>query len=131
MAPSIRACFTVCSLYSSMTDNNKTSVFRVLLQSIDELKQQATATTPPEKLARAQALLLYQIIRLFDGDPTLKSHADKDMPLLAKWADDLCKVRDNLGEVLEVEESRVRGDPTISWEASTLDIHILFHGMIR
>ncbi|KAH8653802.1 hypothetical protein BX600DRAFT_553451 [Xylariales sp. PMI_506] len=117
MAPSMRTCFSVSTLYSSMTDSNKTSVFRVLLQSIEELRHQAaTATTPFEKLARAQALFMYQIIRLFDGDPSLKSHADKDMPLLVKWLDDLRKVRENLGMPSDLDETKLRSNPPSSWE---------------
>ncbi|ODM24455.1 hypothetical protein SI65_02045 [Aspergillus cristatus] len=97
MPSSIQSCLTVCALYSSMTSSNKTSVFRVLCQSLNELKQQQQlANTPLEKLARAQALFLYQIVCLFDGDLTLRSNANRDMLLLQDWLDDLCKIRENL-----------------------------------
>ncbi|RDW56818.1 hypothetical protein BP5796_12885 [Coleophoma crateriformis] len=97
MPSSMRACFTASTLYSNITSSNKTSVFRVFCQSLDELKQQQMANTPQEKLARAQALFLYQIIGMFDGDVTLRSNADRNMSLLQDWLDDLCKVRENLG----------------------------------
>lgn len=96
MPPSIMTCFTVCALYSAVTEGNKSIVFRTLHQSISELDRYHTANTPQEKLARAQALFLYQTIRLFDGDLTLRSDADKDMELLLKWVDDLVKVRESI-----------------------------------
>lgn len=117
MPASIRSCFTVSALYSSMTSSNKTSVFRVLCQSLDglEQQQQQVASTPQEKLARAQALLLYQIIGLFDGDVTLRSNADRNMPLLQDWLGDLCKIRENLG----TPESMNDPNPPRSWEVRT------------
>lgn len=102
-----------------MTSSNKASVFRVLCQSLNELKQQQQlANTPLEKLSRAQALFLYQIICLFDGDLTLRSNADRDMLLLQDWLDDLCKTRENLRTQ---ERADIRGGPNlpISWEVGT------------
>ncbi|KAK9482017.1 hypothetical protein V1527DRAFT_477764 [Lipomyces starkeyi] len=118
MPSSIRSCFTVSALYSNMTSSNKTSVFRVLCQSLDELKQQRLANTPQEKLARAQALFLYQIICLFDGDLTLRSNADRDMPLLQDWLDELCKIRENLvtRESMNSVDLGVDPSPPRSWE---------------
>ena len=116
MPSSIRSCFTVSTLYSNMTSSNKTSVFRVLCQSLNELKRQQSANTPQEKLARAQALFLYQIIGLFDGDVTLRSNADRNMPLLQDWLDELCKIRENL----RTPESMNDPNPPRSWEVGTL-----------
>ncbi|RDL39692.1 Uncharacterized protein BP5553_04032 [Venustampulla echinocandica] len=116
MPSSIRSCFTVSTLCSNMTSSNKTSVFRVLCQSLNELKQQQLANTPQEKLARTQALFLYQIIGLFDGDVTLRSNADRNMPLLQDWLDELCKIRENL----RTPESMNDLNPPRSWEVGTL-----------
>ena len=116
MPSSIRSCFTASALYSNMTSSNKTSVFRVLCQSLNELKGQQLANTPQEKLARVQALFLYQIIGLFDGDVTLRSNADQNMPLLQDWLDELCKIRENLG----MPESMIDPKPPRSWEVGAL-----------
>jgi hypothetical protein len=116
MPSSIRSCFTVSTLYSNMTSSNKTSVFRVLCQSLNELKRQQLANTPQERLARAQALFLYQIIGLFDGDVTLRSNADRNMPLLQDWLDELCKIRENR----RTPESMNDPNPPRSWEVGTL-----------
>ena len=101
-----------------MTRSNKTSVYRVLCQSLDELKRQQSANTLVEKLARAQALFLYQIIGLFDGDVTLRSNADQNMPLLQDWLDELCKIRENL----RTSESMNDPSPPGSWEVGTLTL---------
>jgi hypothetical protein len=106
-----------------MTSSNKTSVFRVLCQSIDELKGQQLAITPLEKLARAQALFLYQIICTFDGDLTLRSYADRTMLLLQDWLDELCKVRENLktSDSMNSVDKRTDSSPPRSWEVGTLN----------
>ena len=116
MPSSIRSCFTASTLYSNMTGSNKTSVFRILCQSLNELKGQQLAITPQEKLARAQALFIYQIISLFDGDVTLRSNADQNMPLLKDWLDELCKIRENL----RTPESMKDPKPPRSWEVGIL-----------
>ena len=109
---SIQSCFTVSTLYSNITSSNKTSVFRVLCQNLNELKRQQLANGPQEKLARVQALFLYQIIGLFDGDITLRSNADRNMPLLQAWLDELCKIRENL----RTRQSINHLDHSRSWE---------------
>jgi hypothetical protein len=122
MPSSVRSCFTTSTLYSNMTNNNKTSVFRVLCQSLDELKEQRSANTPQEKLARVQALFLYQIICLFDGDLTLRSNADRDMAVLQDWVDELCKIRKNLKASGGTSSSGIAeySEPPRSWGVSIL-----------
>lgn len=71
---------------------------------------------PIEKLARSQALFLYQIIRLFDGDVALRAQGEKDMGLLKTWLDDLCHIRNNLGDLARLEYATVREQPSIEWE---------------
>ena len=95
-----------------MTDSNKTSVFRVLCESLKELAQLGVVNTPQEKLARTQALFLYQVIGLFDGDVTLRSNADRNMGLLRDWVDELCKIRENLRTSESVNDLK----PPRSWE---------------
>lgn len=114
MPSSIQACFTASSLYSNMTTTNKISVFRVLCQSLEDLKRAQSDKTPQEQLARVQSLFLYQIIGLFDGDVTLRSNADRNMLLLQDWVDELCNIRENL----TAAESTNKLNPPPSWEVS-------------
>lgn len=95
-------------------------VMRVLHSSVRELvdtEAGRVVATPAEKLARAQTLFLYQIIRLFDGDVILRAQGEKDMPLLQTWLGDLCRMRGNLGDLAEFENGVVRKKPPkIEWE---------------
>ncbi len=76
--------------------------------------------TPIEKLARSQALFLYQIIRLFDGDVTLRVQGEKDMGLLKTWLGELCRIRDNLGDLALLEYASVREQSPVEWEVCCL-----------
>lgn len=97
-------------------------VMRVLYSSARELvdtEAGRVVATPAEKLARAQTLFLYQIIRLFDGDVILRAQGEKDMPLLQTWLGELCRMRGHLGELAEFENGVVRKQPPkIEWEVS-------------
>lgn len=106
-----------------MTSSNKPSVLRVLCQNLNELKEQESANTPQKKLARVQALFLYQIICLFDGDLTLRSNADRTMPLLLDWLDELCKIRENDRVSEHANAVEMRADPNSQklWEVSILE----------
>ncbi|KAJ8130556.1 hypothetical protein O1611_g3075 [Lasiodiplodia mahajangana] len=72
--------------------------------------------TPIEKLARCQALFLYQVIRLFDGDIALRAQGEKDMAILKTWLEELRRIRDNLGDLSRLEYSSVKEEPPIEWE---------------
>lgn len=100
-------------------------VMRVLSQNIEELvsaNTTASTVTPLERLARTQALLLYQIIRLLDGDVTLRAQGEKDISLLQTWLEELCKIRNNKSghdaSVARVDEVQQPED----WQASTRDL---------
>ncbi|KAF2968246.1 hypothetical protein GQX73_g5348 [Xylaria multiplex] len=109
--------YTTCLTYTNQTAVNRAVVLRVLHDNVADLKATANNTTlvPQEKLARVHALMFYQTIRMFDGDITLGQQADDDMALLESWNKDLCKVRDNLDD-LSNKENSVRDHPPESWE---------------
>ncbi|KUJ14697.1 uncharacterized protein LY89DRAFT_671121 [Mollisia scopiformis] len=118
MPPCILSCFSTSVLYANRTPANTATVLRALQQSVRELlaaESQRAMNTPTEKLARTQALFLYQVIRLFDGDIALRVQAEKDIALLESWLGELCKVRENLGYSLDIEGSR-REEPPKEWE---------------
>lgn len=111
----ILSCFTACVLYENRTTANTAMVIRALHGNVRELLEfeaGRTTATPTEKLARAQALFLYQIMRLFDENITLRSLAERDMPTLEKWLGELCKIRENLGDL--GDDPRSQGAP--EWE---------------
>ncbi|KAL7628597.1 hypothetical protein AAE478_000112 [Parahypoxylon ruwenzoriense] len=110
--------FSVCVLYTNLTEANRGLVLRALHENTIDLVRAAggTALTPREKLARVHALIVYQTIRLFDGDITLGQQAENDMPLLETWTNELGKLRDNLKESADMDVAGVRGNPPKSWE---------------
>jgi hypothetical protein len=57
-----------CALYITKNDINKGFIFRHIEQRMNELLAMENLDTPIELLAKTQALILYQIIRFFDGD---------------------------------------------------------------
>ncbi|KAH6653126.1 hypothetical protein BKA67DRAFT_536821 [Truncatella angustata] len=64
----LRTAFGLCGAFSCMNERNKHTLFQVLDAEMSELIKPPTASTLLEDLARMQAIVLYQIIRLFDGD---------------------------------------------------------------
>ncbi|KAI0966177.1 hypothetical protein F4678DRAFT_302904 [Xylaria arbuscula] len=97
----ILSCFTTCVLYANRTPANVAMVMRAVSDSAREFVESeayVVVSTPLEKLARSQTLFLYQIIRLFDGDVTLRAQGEKDIGLLKTWLGELCRIRDNLSD---------------------------------
>lgn len=126
--PCIVSCFSTCVLYQNRNSINIAMVVRALQADIKGLVESESARravlTPVEKLARTQALFLYQVIRLLDGDVMLRAQGERDLPLLGGWVDELCKVRENLGNLAQLENGVVRTEPPAEWEVSTLVLKI-------
>jgi hypothetical protein len=117
--PCILSCFTTCVLYAGRTPANTTMVMRALhgsARGLVEAEAHRVTSTPVEKLARVQALFLYEIICLFDGDIALRAQGEKDMPLFNTWLGELCSIRDNLGDLARLEDASVRKQPPLEWE---------------
>jgi hypothetical protein len=57
-----------CAMYMAKNDINKQMIFRGIEVRAKELLKPPHSTAPIEVLARVQSLLLYQVIRLYDGD---------------------------------------------------------------
>jgi len=117
----ILSCFTLSVLYENRTQENTAMVMRALHSSVRELVNAETSravATPVEKLARTQALFLFQIIRLLDGDVILRAQGEKDIPLLKIWLGDLCKMRENLANQALLGEIVMRRHPPGEWTVS-------------
>ncbi|RYP67545.1 hypothetical protein DL771_007195 [Monosporascus sp. 5C6A] len=115
----ILSCFAANVLYTNRTQASTAIVMLTLHSSVKELVDAEAGriiATPVEKLARTQALFLYQIIRLLDGDVMLRAQGERDIPLLQTWLGDLCRVRDNLGDLAQLGDSVMRKQPPIEWE---------------
>ncbi|KAI0117334.1 hypothetical protein F4814DRAFT_284026 [Daldinia grandis] len=116
--PCILQAFSVCVLYTNQTEATRGFVLRVLHENAHNLKSTVSGAslTPREKLARVHALLVYQTIRMVDGNATLGQQADDDVPLLEAWNGELRKLRDNLEDFAELDAVEIRNKPPESWE---------------
>jgi hypothetical protein len=61
---------------------NSSVIFKVIEARVADLVAASPPTTLPESLAETQALLLYQIIRLFDGDIAARASGELLIPYL-------------------------------------------------
>ncbi|CAJ2502414.1 Uu.00g098080.m01.CDS01 [Anthostomella pinea] len=116
----ILTCFSTSVLYAHRTPANTGMVMRAIHSSVRELidaeGSRGVLATPTEKLGRAQALFLYQIIRLFDGDVILRGQGERDMWLLETWLGELCKIRENLGDFALLGDGVARMQLPPEWE---------------
>lgn len=91
-------------------------MFRILEKHAKHVVDTCSSDTdnPREALARVHALLIYQIIRLFDGDVRQRNQAELAMPTLVAWNLHLRKLRD---EMNPHGENGLLNPPT-NWEVS-------------
>ena len=88
--PVIQDIFGVCALYCSpKTSNYQTTMWRIIDGNVARLFQDPIPSSLPEHLARVQALILFQIIRLFDGDIRQRAQAEQCDTILASWTQEL------------------------------------------
>jgi hypothetical protein len=79
-----------CALYSAKNSDNESLVFGDVSRKARELvERQQVFHSPLDLLASIQALLLYQIIRLLDGDIRLRAEAESNEVTLISWTDQL------------------------------------------
>lgn len=82
-----------CALYSTHNDENRNAAVRIVRHKAKDLveRRNAALKSPWETLASLQALLLYQIIRLFDGDIRLRAEAEADGTYQGQWSQEILK----------------------------------------
>ncbi|KAH8807205.1 hypothetical protein F5884DRAFT_856786 [Xylogone sp. PMI_703] len=109
--------FCVCALYLNKTD-------RIIDSKSDALLSYAGNWSIAESLACVQAMILFQIIRLFDGDIRQRAIAEQQESVLTLWTAELRR--------------RTRGYPSVaepSWHdwlfAESVRITILVSAMLK
>ncbi|OAX81042.1 hypothetical protein ACJ72_04618 [Emergomyces africanus] len=98
----IQDAYSCCSIYSTKNSKNQRAVRRIIEHKVAILlsihrqppPRQQQQQFPPklslsQHLSRAQCLLIYQIIRLFDGDIRQQALAEHDAPILAAWIQEM------------------------------------------
>jgi hypothetical protein len=77
------------AMYLMKTPKNKNTIIRTISSKISSLLSSSVLWSLAENLAAVQALIIYQVMRLFDGDLNQRPLADQHNALLAKWTDEL------------------------------------------
>lgn len=91
LPPVIQDILGVCALYTQKQECNQQLVYRILSQKASALIESYNPEklSPMEHLASVQALILYQVIRLFDGDIRQRADAERTDPILHVWTEQL------------------------------------------
>lgn len=79
--------YCTCADYISKGTTKETRIFHILSSKVDQLisKRQYQRLSFEDKLASVQALIIYQIIRLFDGDIRQGGIAEAQFQVLDTW----------------------------------------------
>lgn len=103
--------YAACAIYSTKTEQNSFVAFTVIESKANELLRSPNqgSWTSKDLLAAVQALLIFQFIRLFDGDIRQRAQAEKAEPVLEAWT----------GQLVErtIEERSYTAETAPSWSS--------------
>jgi len=89
--PAYQDCVALSALYMCKTVRNRSVLANAIGTKISSLISASASWNLVEHLAAVQALIVYQVIRLFDPDLGLQGKAEKDNALLELWSAHLWK----------------------------------------
>ncbi|KAH7197613.1 uncharacterized protein B0J16DRAFT_328630 [Fusarium flagelliforme] len=112
------AAFSAASAYSARTPENKGWVCKLIADMAKDIHREGEcASTPGEKLARVQALVVLDSIRMFDGDVTMRATSERELPQFMAWMFALKEIEEELKFGDEPATTMLKGPPPQSWEA--------------
>ena len=85
----LQGAMSASSLYSNKNEMNEAMVWEIITTQVTQLTEPRPYWTVAEHLACVQAFVIFQIIRLFDGDIKQRSDAEQQEALLTSWTDSL------------------------------------------
>ena len=87
----LQGAFTICAVYLTINRSNKSTVFQIIEAKAADLLQRndGPAISIADSLACVQALILVQIVQLFDGDIRQRAIAEQNESTLAQWTEQL------------------------------------------
>jgi len=104
--PVIQDVLSSCALYSGKNKENESLVFGDISRKAGQLvDMHRSFLLPVDLLASTQALLLYQIIRLLDGDIRQRADAEANEAILVSWTKQLLGRTRLLGRSNDSESS--------------------------
>jgi hypothetical protein len=116
--PALQDALSACALYCLKNPENQVLVFRNLEHKRQQLidKIDPLLASKLDLLEALQALILYQIISLFDGNIRLRAQAEADEPILLKWASHLnSRTREVQPQLAPIEAQFTPGSTSPSW----------------
>ncbi|PMD44827.1 hypothetical protein L207DRAFT_551804 [Hyaloscypha variabilis F] len=87
--PPLQDAISMAALYMSKNEKNEVMVWDIISTKAATLLEPRVSWSVAEHLACLQALVIYQIIRLFDGDIRARADAEKSEEILTDWTDRL------------------------------------------
>ncbi|KAL6702686.1 hypothetical protein ACN47E_001233 [Coniothyrium glycines] len=81
----------MAALYVTRNDKNQSILANSIGRKISNLQSQSSTWSLKEHLAAVQAMIIYQIIRLFDSGPNVQAQAARNNALLELWSAHLWK----------------------------------------
>jgi len=107
MPRAMQDAYSCCAMYLSKNRVNTPLILRNIDAKVNELLAQPDPSTPLVSLAHTQALLLYHIIRIFDGDISSRAEAERTQNALEDSALNLVAHVDHV-DPLAGKETRLR-----------------------
>lgn len=98
----------VSAMYLQKNAENQQTIFAMLDRSISRLLSGASSWTLEELLLATQALVIYQIIRLFDGDIRQRANAERHLLVLDAWTNRLQEEANSIRTCLLVKPTYER-----------------------
>ncbi|TQV95748.1 hypothetical protein V2A60_000926 [Cordyceps javanica] len=96
----VLAVFSAATAYANRSPHNRAWVMKLLADTAADVHRDGErAATPRDKLARVQALVILDSMRIFDGDVGLRAAAEREAHVLGAWIGELQEVT----EALEAE----------------------------
>jgi hypothetical protein len=84
-------CVAISALYLTRNPQNHRILTNSISSKIHKMTCESASWTLPQHLAAVQALIIYQVIRLYDPDLNLQQQAESHNALLETWSDRLWK----------------------------------------
>ncbi|TDZ65889.1 Transcription factor gsfR2 [Colletotrichum trifolii] len=113
LPPVLQDCFCACAAYAAKNDENAALVLGVIEAKATALvyvPEQATWTLP-QQVSALQALVMYQIMRWFDGDIRQRVLADSIDPVLSAWTSAL---QARVGSAVFSAEGAILPEPPVA-----------------
>ena len=89
MPDCVQDAFLALSTYLAKTDKTEALIHRIIEEKVDKLVTSQTNGGLPngtiDEIGRVQSLLIYSMIRLFDGDIRQRHLAERHLPVLHEW----------------------------------------------